>query len=361
MPAEKQLCIGLSLAVTWLSGRGWRHPDSQVEDIHNPEFYVDLARRAEAAKLDFVFRPDSLFIDHQVLADSPGFSSVDPTMLMAALAQETQRIGLVTTASTTLNAPYTVARQIQSLNQISNGRAGWNVVTALDGQQNFGVERMPTAEVRYAIADEFTQVVQKLWDSFPCSAIQANRDTGQYADIEQIGPIDHQGDYFQVKGPLTLPGHPAGSVPLFQAGASDSGRNFAAKIADAIFAATPDRDVALELRQNIQHRAVAHGRPEDAVRVLPGLSLYLADSREEARALYQANLTPQALARKKFFVQEALGLDLDKLTPEQLITPDMISSAETPVRSRTHADLLRRLIQRETLSLEQLLQRPEAS
>lgn len=357
---DRPLCIGLSLAITWLAGNSWRRPDSQIEAIHDPDFYAGFAQMAEQAHLDFLFRPDSLFIDPDVLAHAPGFSSLDPTLLMTALAQKTRHIGLVTTASTTFIPPYLLARQLQSLHHISHGRAGWNVVTALDGQQNFGIESMPSPAERYARADECVDVVRKLWASYPHSALLNDRQ-GRYADQQQMATLDYHGHFFDIKGPLTLPSHQAGDMPLFQAGASDTGRDFAARIADAIFAATPSLASALELRKDIQLRARRHGRSASAVRILPGLSLFLGDTREEAQALYQSSQSEHNESRQQAFLHQALGVDVSALAPDQRITQAMLTPLDHPVRSRTHANLLRQLVVHESPTVATLLKRPEAS
>jgi alkanesulfonate monooxygenase SsuD/methylene tetrahydromethanopterin reductase-like flavin-dependent oxidoreductase (luciferase family) len=189
MTLQKGLHIGMSLAPTWLSGEGWRRPDSRVESLFGSDFALDIARRSEAAHLDFVFRPDVSCVVADALQSGSGFTSLDPTVLLAALTRETTRIGLVSTVSTTFYPPYLVARQLQSLNWLSNGRVGWNIVTALQGHENFGLAAMPSAEERYARAAEFTDVVQRLWRSFPNQALLIDRDNGVYADPAQVQPI----------------------------------------------------------------------------------------------------------------------------------------------------------------------------
>lgn len=357
--AQPSLIIGMALATGWLSKNGWRRADSHVERLHDIQAYIELAQRAEQARLDFLFRPDTLFLNTQAVAHEPGFSSLDPMVMLAVLAQATQHIGLVATASTTFNPPYVVARQLQSLNWLSQGRIGWNVVTALEGQQNFGETDMLPSEQRYAKAQEFVEVVQKLWRSYPHSALLLDRLNGRYADTQQIQPIQHQGDFFEVAGPLNVPAPDTGDIPLFQAGASDWGRNFAAQISEAIFAATPDLDAGIELRQDLKQRASALGRSPEQIRVLPGLSLYLADTRSAARHLHaetHADIDRTQLMAK---VQEALGLDISQLAPDQPLTLEMFPTQTTPVRSQTHTDLLRRLIERETPTVDELLTRPE--
>lgn len=359
MSSPKPLCIGMALAISWLSKNGWRRDDSGVERMYDTDLYVDLVKRAEKAKLDFVFRPDTLFLNTHAVATEPGFSSLDPMVLLATLARETSHIGLVSTASTTFNPPYVVARQLQSLNWVTRGRAGWNVVTAIDGQQNFGQQTLMPSNERYQKAREFTDVVRKLWQSYPAEAIQADRQSGRYADISRIQPIEHQGDFFAVQGPLNVPQRPGGDIPLFQAGASDAGRQFAASIADAIFAATPDMESGIELRQDLRQRARQQGRPEDAVKVLPGLSLYLANTREEAQALHRDTHANLDIQRKYAYVKEALGLDISQFAADQPITPDLLPEPSYQVRSQTHTNLLRRLIERESPTVATLLERPE--
>ncbi|WP_312417906.1 NtaA/DmoA family FMN-dependent monooxygenase [Comamonas sp.] len=357
--APKKLCIGLSLATTWLGGNSWRRDDSRIEQIHDPAFYLSLAQRAEEARLDFVFRPDALFINPETLVDGPGFSSLDPTVLLSALALQTSRIGLVSTASTTFMPPYVIARQLQSLHHVSNGRAGWNIVTSLDGHLNFGAGAMPPADERYAMAAESAAVVRALWDSHPHEALRIERIAGRYADSSQVRTIDHVGQHFQVRGPLNLPSHPAGRPPLFQAGASASGRQFAASVADAVFAATPDISAGVELRQDLRARAARCGRSEDSVRVLPGLSLYLGHTRAEAQELYAATHAGLSMERRYQAIEHMLGLDLRAWPADHPLGVEMLPAQLPKPRSQTHADLLLRLVQHERPTVETLLSRPE--
>lgn len=361
MQTRRPLCIGLSLATTWLSGNGWRRPGSRAEDIHSADFYVGLARKAERARLDFLFRPDALCIEPDALAGSPAFSSLDPTVLLAALARETRRIGLVTTASTSFHPPYLLARQLQSLHHVSQGRAGWNVVTSIDGHRNFGLAQMPPSPQRYEKALECVALVRQLWDSYPHGALRVDRERGRFADPASIRRVAHAGVHFSVEGPLNVPTHPAGAPPLFQAGASPAGRDFAARIADGVFAASPDTASGVELRRDLRSRAQRHGRAADDIRVLPGLSLYLADTEARARELYQDTRAPQEHARALQVASEALGIDLRALPDDQPITVDRLPPADRPVRSRTHADLMRRLVERDSPTVSQLLERAQVA
>lgn len=355
---QRALSIGLSLSPTWLSGDAWRQADSNAEGLCSTAFYVDVAQRAEQAKLDFVFRADTLFLDPKATETGAGFTLLDPTILLAAIAQETEYIGLVTTASTTFLPPYVVARQLQSLHQLSEGRAGWNIVTALGGHENFGLAAMPTASERYARAAEFVEIVQKLWRSYPHEALRVDRASGRFADATEIRPIAHRGPHFQVAGPLNVPAWSSGEVPLFQAGASSEGRDFAASIADAVFAATPDTAAGVELRRDLRARASAFGRDPNGMRVLPGLSFYLATTRAEARALYGDTHKRQDRARAIAKVKALIGLDLTECSLDRPVTAEMLPDG-APTHSQTHAELLRRMIQRDRPTAADLLTRPE--
>ncbi|WP_211749326.1 NtaA/DmoA family FMN-dependent monooxygenase [Paenibacillus sp. Marseille-Q4541] len=359
MTANRQLCIGLSLSATWMKGDGWRRPDSDIEKMGSIDYYIDLAKLAEKAKLDFLFKADYLYLSPQLLGDSANFGSPDPTMFFAAIARETQRIGLVTTVSTTFNPPYVVARQLQSLHWLSNGRAGWNIVTSIEGADNFGDSPMPSPQERYAKAMEFTDVVRKLWDSFPNEAIVIDRESGIFSDKDKVSSIHHSGDFFSVQGPLTLPAHRSGSIPLFQAGASDTGRNFASSIADAIFAAMPDLESGVELRNDLRSRAQEHGRNPNAIKVLPGLYFFLAETREEAHELHKSAHAHLSMERRHASLMSVLGLDLSSFALDDCVTTDMLPDPNQSVRSRTHAELLRRYITNHEPTVEEVLIRPE--
>ncbi|AJE47129.1 NtaA/DmoA family FMN-dependent monooxygenase [Celeribacter indicus] len=361
--SDAPLHIGMTLTPTWLSGEAWRRPDSGVEGLMGQDYYIDIARRAEAAKLDFVFRPDTLAVNMGLLGRGAGMAGLDPTLLLCAIAHATSRIGLLTTVSTTFYPPYILARMLMSLHWLSGGRAGWNIVTALDGQRNFSLEDMPSPEDRYTRAAEVTEIVTRLWDSFPGDAWQPDRETGQFVRAELVRPIHFKGTYYSVEGPLGVPNMGAATgacrIPLVQAGASEAGRDFASRVADATFASTPDMEAAIELRRDLRRRARAHGRPEDAVRLMPGLSLYLAATEAEARELYRATHAGADEARKLANIREMTGLDLSGWPKDRRIRASDLPPAPQKVRSRTHAALLRRAIERQEPTLAELLNAPE--
>ncbi|EJS09736.1 NtaA/DmoA family FMN-dependent monooxygenase [Bacillus mycoides] len=348
MSTKKQLCIGLCL----ISRK------KEQESMFNSgiDEQVELALQAEKAKLDFVFKADYLVAHPDLIARNKGNVILDPTLLFTAIAYATEKIGVVTTASTSFYPPYILARQLQSLNWISNGRVGWNIVTSIDGAENFGEAGMPPSEERYAKAAECTELVRKLWRSHPYEVLKEDN-----ADVirEMVQPIEHRGEHFEVKGPLNIPQHISGEMPLFQAGASESGRNFAASVADAIFAAMPDVESGIELRQDLRRRAEKHGRKQDDIRVLPGLYFFIGDSYEEALEMHRQ--AHQHLTKEKRYalLEMVLGLDVRGMPLESKVTEHMLPSRNQAVRSKTHAELLRNFIIKHEPTVEQILERPE--
>lgn len=356
--ARRKLHIGMTLAPTWLSGAAWRRADSEVERLSDPWFFIELAQRAEAANLDFVFRPDSLGAPPAGMAKRPGGSGSDPTLLMTLLAGHTSRIGLLTTASTTFFPPFILARALMTLHWLSGGRAGWNVVTSLDGQRNFGLAEMPSAEERYARADEAVAVIRALWETCPRASASIDREAGLYQSALIPEPIHHVGPYYSVEGPLGAMGHPA-PLPLFQAGASETGRGFAASIADGTFAACPDKGAAIALRQDLRRRAEARGRPAGAVRVLPGLSLFLAPTEAEARELYRETHADTGRQQKLAKLKAMIGVDFSEWEGTRRVAAADLPPLGADLRSRTHAELLHRKVARAEPTLDELLDAPE--
>ncbi|GGG26167.1 hypothetical protein GCM10007425_20910 [Lysinibacillus alkalisoli] len=318
---------------------------------------IAFVQRAEAAKLDFVFKADYLVAHPALMAKTKTTVNLDPSLLFATLARETTHIGLVTTISTSFNPPYVIARQLQSLNWISNGRIGWNVVTSIDGAKNFGEDAMLPSQQRYEKAKECTDVVHQLWHSYPYEAMKAKGDMEKIQ--ASVKPIHYEGKYFKVEGPLSVPMHPAGDIPLFQAGASDVGRQFAATVSNAIFAATPTMEAGIALRKDLRQRAQALGRSADAIRVLPGLYFFIGDTYDEAWQMYYEAHAHLTVERKLQSLQAVIGKDFSDLGLTDTITIDMLPEITDAIRSKTHATLLRDYVANYQPTLEQLLWRPE--
>ncbi|MEU5996484.1 LLM class flavin-dependent oxidoreductase [Streptomyces sp. NPDC047197] len=264
----------------------WRHHGSDPARILDIDFYQDLARRAEAATFDGIFLADG-----PALADNVRYASrfrLEPFTWLSAIAAVTRRIGLIATASTTYSEPYNLARLFASLDHLSRGRAGWNIVTtgAPQAARNFGLDAHPVHAERYDRAQEFLDVVTKLWDSWEDDALVADQKTGLFADTDRIHTIDHEGPHLKVRGPLNTPRTPQGRPVYVQAGSSEDGRAFAARYAEAVFTAHQTLGNGQDFYADLKKRAAGAGRDPDKVLVLPGISPFIGSTEAEAHALH---------------------------------------------------------------------------
>jgi FMN-dependent oxidoreductase (nitrilotriacetate monooxygenase family) len=268
----------------------WRHPDTPSDGGVNFAHVAELARTAERARFDAVFFADLVGVplaDPDVLSRvSVVNDSFEPTTLLAALSTVTTHIGLVATASTTYNEPYHLARTFASLDHLSGGRVGWNLVTSLnDGEaRNFGLDSHLAHGTRYERAEEFVDVVTGLWDSFDDDAFAHDKASGVYFDPDKLHRLDHRGPHLRVAGPLNIARPPQGRPVIVQAGASDAGKELASRVADVIFTHHGDLDSGRAFRTEIRERAARHGRDPDAVKILPGLSTVVGATQAEADA-----------------------------------------------------------------------------
>jgi FMN-dependent oxidoreductase (nitrilotriacetate monooxygenase family) len=239
----------------------WRLPESDPDAVVSLAHYQRVTRIAEAAKFDSVFLADALALIGEVRRRSAA-SRIEPLTLLAALAASTERIGLIATASTTYGHPYDVARRFAGLDHLSNGRAGWNIVTSAGDQlaRNYGLQAQAAHEDRYRGAEEFVDVVTKLWDSWDDDARVVDKEAGVFLDDTRIHTIDHHGERFTVEGPLDVPRPPQGQPVRVQAGSSPRGRDFAARHAEAVFTAQLTLEAAQEFYADLKERVAAHGR-----------------------------------------------------------------------------------------------------
>lgn len=330
----------------------WRHPASSVERLGDIRYYEELARVAERGKLDAIFFADGNSVES--VEDGPRWF-LEPLTCIAAMSRATEHIGLISTVSSTFFTPFHAARMLASLDHISNGRIGWNVVTSMfDAEaRNHGYAAMPAHARRYERAEEFVDVVLRLWDSWRDGARVHDRQ-GMYADPAQVCPIHHEGEHFLVDGPLTVPRAPQGHPVLFQAGASEQGRDLAARRAEAIYAVAYDLDAAQSYYRDIKARVRAAGRL-DPVPIMPGLVTYVGSTQAEARAKQREldKLLPaQASLRqlKSFIFQDCLEWDLDAPVPDLPALEDF-----TGPKGR-YATILR-IIETERPTVRQLLGR----
>ncbi|MFE5397823.1 LLM class flavin-dependent oxidoreductase [Streptomyces sp. NPDC056568] len=302
----------------------WRHPHTDPGRLLDIRFYQDLARRAEAAAFDAVF-----FADGPSLADNVRYASrfrLEPFTWLSAIAAATERIGLIATASTTYTEPYNLARLFASLDHLSGGRAGWNIVTtgAPQAAGNFGLDEHPVHAERYDRAHEFVDVVNKLWDSWEDEALVVDQRTGVFADTDRIHEINHTGRHLKVRGPLNLPRSPQGRPVHVQAGSSEDGRAFAAAYAEAVFTAHQTLGSAQDFYADLKTRAASLGRDPDRLLVLPGISPFIGSTEAEARALHREFDELTQPEYSLHLLQRLLGLELsadelDGPVPRRLI------------------------------------------
>ncbi|MFF9869481.1 NtaA/DmoA family FMN-dependent monooxygenase [Streptomyces sp. NPDC013953] len=265
----------------------WRHPATTPERVTDLAYFQELARTAERGLLDSVFLADGLALWGNVRYNALG--GFEPLTLLSALATATERIGLIATVSTTFNEPFSTARAFASLDHLSGGRAGWNIVTSgtVDEARNFGRDEHLEHGLRYDRAREFVDVAVALWDSWDDDAIVLDRARGIYADTDKVRPIDHRGTYFGVRGPLNVPRSPQGHPLLVQAGSSEDGKEFAARYAEAVFTAQQTLADAQTFYKDLKSRLARYGRAADEVRILPGICPVIGSTEAEARALEQ--------------------------------------------------------------------------
>ena len=265
----------------------WRHPAAQADASINIDFARRIARKAEQGKLDFLFIADGLYINEKSI---PHFlNRFEPLTLLSALAAVTEHLGLVGTVSTSYSEPFTVARQFASLDHLSGGRAGWNVVTSpLEGSaKNFSRQQHPEHALRYRIADEYLQVVKGLWDSWEEGAFIRDKQSGHFFDPDKLHTLDHHGDFFQVQGPLNISRTPQGRPIIFQAGASKPGKKLAARHADAIFTHQPTREEAQAFYRDVKQQLVAEGRKPEDLHIFQGVSVIVGDDADHVEQQYQ--------------------------------------------------------------------------
>lgn len=287
MSKQRQLKFGAMVHGVGHGWGEWRHPDALADASVNFGFYKQQAKLAEAAKFDFVFIADSLHIHEK---SSPHYlNRFEPLTILSALAATTENIGLVATVTVSYTEPFQVARQIASLDHISGGRAGWNVVTSwLSGTaDNFSKAEHPPHAVRYRIAKEHVSVVKGLWDSWEDDAFARNKKTGEFFTPGKLHALNHKGEFFSVKGPLNIARSRQGHPLIFQAGTSEDGRNFAAEYSDAIFVHAESLEEAQDYYRDLKKRAAGFGRDPSELSILPGIRPIVGRDEDEVERRYQ--------------------------------------------------------------------------
>jgi FMN-dependent oxidoreductase (nitrilotriacetate monooxygenase family) len=319
--------------------------------------YAEMARTAERGLFDLMFSADALTgerYDRETLSRTSYVAWIEPMSLLTALAPLTRHIGLVCTATTTYDEPYHVARRFASLDLISGGRSGWNLVTSANDAEskNFGRESHLPKQERYRRAREFVEVVRVLWDSWDDDAFVYNKRDGRYYDPDRRHVLDHAGDFFKVRGPLTVSRSPQGQPVVVQAGASDDGRQLAAETAEVVFCAHQTIEGAREYYGDVKGRMTRCGRDPDHLKVMPGLSVFVGRTREDAQGKFaqlQDLIHPEVgvALLSKYLAWDLTGYDVDGPVP---VVPQ---DRGAPTRSALLSDTARA----EGLTIRQLYQR----
>jgi len=350
--------LGCFLEGTGHHVAAWRDPDVDPHGRQQLAHYLDSARLAERGKFDLLFMADTNATfgpdDVETWTRTTQASRLEPITLLAAMAAVTERIGLVATATTTYFEPFHVARFFASLDQISGGRAGWNLVTSLAVAEayNFGRESHPHHGDRYARAREFAKVVLGLWDTWEDGAVVADKEAGIYLDRLKLHFLNHRGKHFSVRGPLTVHRSPQGHPVIVQAGQSEDGRDLAGETAEITFTVQQDLEAAKTFYADIKRRALAYGRPPHAIKVMPGVMTVIGEMSAEAADKYerlQALLSPE-LAIKD--LSSHFGFDMSDY-PLDGPVPDPSPDVEQKGRVKVMVELARR----ENLTIRQLYKR----
>lgn len=345
----------------FINGRGhhetaWRHPASTKRALSDLGYYRDLALAAEAAKLDSIFFADQLALGDELAHAARG--ELEPLTLLGALAALTERIGLIATASTTYNEPYNLARQFASLDHLSGGRVGWNIVTswAPGAAANFGQETQVGIDQRYARAHDFVEAVSKLWDSWARDAIIDDREHGIYARPDRVRRAEHRGSHFSVAGALNIPRSPQGRPVFVQAGASTDGRAFAARYAEAIFTAHLTKESAIAFYSDIKTQARALGRGPDQIVILPGLSAAIGSTEAEAKRVWEElnELSHPSVGLARLSSRFG-GHDFSHLKLDQVLSAEDFPDPSRVQASRSRAQSITALVARERPTLRGLL------
>ncbi|RMX04828.1 LLM class flavin-dependent oxidoreductase [Corticibacter populi] len=356
----------MSLALFLFPGQhlgAWRLPDAIPEVDVGIEHYVRAAKLAEEAKLDAIFFEDQAAVprSNDIMkgdtygAANPRSIHFDPMMLLPALAMATKHLGLAATSTASFNEPYNLARRFASIDFISNGRVGWNLVTSFNESeaQNFGLDAHLGHAERYERASEFIDVVTGLWDSWDEGAVIRDKESGVYFDVDKMHFLRHEGKFFKVRGPLTMGRSPQGRPVIFQAGSSEPGRELAARTADVVFTLQTDMAASRAFREDIRQRAARFGRDPDKIKVLPGITPIVGKTDEEAQAFRERmrDLIPEELAITHLMPHSG-GLnfrdyDLDGPMPD---LPETNAG-------KSHRDAIVNLARRENLSILQTARR----
>ena len=358
MASPRQLHLGAFMRPASIHTGAWRYPGAWPDMNFNIAHLRESIKRLEAAKFDAFFMADHMAVLNMpidALKRSHTSTSFEPFTLLSALSQVTERIGLVATGSTTFDAPYHIARRFASLDHLSGGRAGWNIVTTSnpDAALNFGLEEHVEHGERYRRAREFYDVVTGLWDSWADDAFIRDVESGIFFDPEKMHVLNHKDKYYSVRGPLNIARPVQGWPVIVQAGASEAGRQLAAETAEAVFTAQSDLAAGKQFYADVKGRMEKLGRDRDHMKILPACFVVVGDTVEEARAIRAKLDSLVNYANAIGSLSIALGHDASKFDPDAPLPDDIPeSNASKSGRERTIA-----LARRENLTVRQVAQR----
>jgi FMN-dependent oxidoreductase (nitrilotriacetate monooxygenase family) len=365
--AKPQMKLGAFLSTPGNHLAGWRHPTADTRTDMDFRRYLALAQMAERAKFDTVFFQDTVAVGgsnamargDRSKAQLSRIVKLEPTALLAALAVGTSHIGLIATATTTFNEPYNIARRFATIDHISDGRCGWNLVTSQieDEAGNFGLEEHVDHAARYERAAEFHDVVAGLWDSWEEDAFLQDKESGVWFDFDKMHFLNHRGAHFSVRGPLNVSRTPQGRPVVAQAGSSEPGKELAAKTADVVFTAQTELRAAQEFYADVKSRTARYGRTPDDIKIMPGITPVIGRTLAEAQEKYDElqALLPDGIALASLSRFTA-GLDIRQF-PLDGPLPELPETNAAKSRQRMVVELARR----ENMTLRQIARHTAAA
>lgn len=356
---SRQMKLGVFLYPTGHHLGGWRHPEGQADGGLNFPHYVEIVRKAEQGKLDFIFFADTLgardAANVEAWSHTPKYTGqFEPLTLLSALSVVTEHIGLVATATTTYNEPFHIARKYASLDHLSGGRAGWNLVTSSSPDEafNFGLSAHVAHGERYERAREFATVVKGLWDTWEDDAFLRDKESGRYFNPDKFHKLNHEGDHFKVSGPLNVARPIQGYPVIVQAGSSETGKELAAETAEVVFTAQPTLELAQQFYADLKGRMTKFGRQPDHLKIMPGVMPILGASRQEAEEKFehlQSLIHPAVGLSLLSDMIGGGGVDLSKYALDDPFPQDLPDSNGGKSRSA----LISGMAKRENLTLRQ--------
>ncbi|MCH7843552.1 MAG: LLM class flavin-dependent oxidoreductase [Chloroflexi bacterium] len=332
---RKMLLVGFLQASNCSNYTGsWRHPDTDP-GFMDLEFYQNIAATLERGKFHLAFIDDRLAMPsrygdsfEEAVENGIRVIKLDLVPIITAMGLATKHLGLGATYSTTYYSPFHVARLFASLDHFTKGRVAWNVVTSLNDSeaQNFGVREQPEHDDRYDAADDFMQAACKLWDSWEDGAVLLDKQTGRFADPAKVHRVDHAGEWFQVRGPLTVPRPPQGHPVLIQAGQSERGRQFAARWGELLFVIYPTPEACKAYRDDLRQRAQSAGRDPDSVRVTPAVYVVVAETPEKAQQKLEQIESLANRADSLTLLSEVFNYDFSQHPVDEPLSEEILAS-----------------------------------